>query len=124
MTIVWSQEIGFSSNGTYEFPDTDGVYVIAEKGIDGKYHVRYVGQGNIYDRMEDHKDWQNEPNPCLALVMRYTGNVNVKSTILSNQTDRDNVEYTYWKHYTNQGHELCNKVAPTGRFIEGIPLPF
>jgi hypothetical protein len=86
--------------------------------------VRYVGQGNIYERMEDHKDWSNESNECLAFVMKYKGNVKVKSTILSNQTDRDNVEYTYWKHYVNQGHKLCNKVAPTGRFIEGIPLPF
>jgi hypothetical protein len=124
MSIVWSGEIGFSSTGTYEFPDANGVYVIAEIGIDGKYHVRYVGQGNIHDRMEAHKDWSSEPNDCLSLVMKYTGNVKVKSTLLDNQTDRDNVEYTYWKHYQLNGHNLCNEIAPTGRFIEGIPLPF
>lgn len=123
MSIVWSGEIGFSSTGTYEFPDADGVYVIAEI-VGDKYHVRYVGQGNIYDRMESHKDWSNEPNDCLSLVMKYTGNVKVKSTIITNATERNNVEYTYWKHYVNQGHKLCNKIPPVGQFIDGIPLPF
>lgn len=124
MSIVWSGKIGFSQNGTYEFPDEDGVYVIAEIGIDDKYHVRYVGQGNIYDRMEDHKDWSNEPNECLSAVMKYTGNVKVRSVVISDQDDRDNMEYTYWKYYTDNGHKLCNKIAPIGNWMANIPLPF
>ena len=123
MNVDWSQEIGFAPNGTYQFPDEDGVYVIAEI-IDGTLQVRYVGQGNIYDRMEDHKDWQNEPNECLAGVMKYTNDVKVKSTIISDQTERDNLEYTFWKHYVDNGHSLCNVVIPSGKWVADIPLPF
>jgi len=86
--------------------------------------VRYVGQGNIYARMEDHKDWQNDPNECLAKVMKDTSNVKVRSTTISNQTDRDDAEYTFWNHYSNKGHNLCNKVIPSGKWVASIPLPF
>ena len=122
--IVWSQEIGFGPNGTYQFPDKDGVYVIAEVDVNGIYQIRYVGQGNIYDRMEAHKDWQNEPNECLSAVMKYTGSVKVKSVVIGKQEDRDNIEYTYWKHYSDKGHNLCNKIEPSGKWVAQIPLPF
>jgi len=122
VNIVWSQEIGFAPNGTYEFPDEDGVYVIA-KIIDGTSQVRYVGQGNIHDQMELHKS-NNEPNSCLKTVMSDTSNTKVRSTTISNQTDRDNAEFTYWKHYVDNGHNLCNKIAPPGKWVANIPLPF
>ena len=34
---------GFSPEGTYKFPNEDGVYVIAQVLDDGTYNVRYVG---------------------------------------------------------------------------------
>lgn len=123
MTITWSNEIGFGPNGTYEFPDNDGVYVIAQI-IDGTAIVRYVGKGNIYDRMEAHKDWKNEQNECLADVMKDTSNVKVRSAIISDPTERANVEYTFYKHYLDNGHSLCNKIEPEGSWLSQIPLPF
>lgn len=122
MTITWSGVIGFGSTGTYEFPDEDGVYVMAE--ITGKEsEVRYVGQGNIYTQIELHKS-SNEPNPCLKGVMSDTSNVKVQWAIIADQTDRDNAEFTYWKHYSNEEHNLCNKISPPGEYVAGIPLPF
>src|SRR5438876_10652449 len=115
MSVIWSQEIGFGPNGTYQFPYADGVYVIAEL-TNGIPEVRYVGQGNIYERMEVHKS-ASESNPDLRIVMSDLSNVKVRSTIISNQTDRDNLEYTYWKYYTDKGHNLCNKVAPPGQWV-------
>ena len=122
MTVVWSQAIGFSPGGTYEFPDEKGVYAIAEI-INNTPNVRYVGQGNIFDQMELHKS-SNEPNNCLKKVMSDTSNVKVKSTTLSNQTERDNVEHTFYEHYIGKKHSLCNKITPSGKWHKGIPLPF
>jgi len=51
-------------------------------------------------------------------------NVKVKSTIINNKTERDNVEYTYYQHYLNEGHRLCNDLTPSGQWLVGIPLPF
>ena len=90
MTITWSPEIGFAPNGPYTFPDADGVYVIAQV-VDGITHVRYIGKGNIYERMESHKNWQSESNECLADVMKDTSNGKVRSAIIS-----DSVEMAMW----------------------------
>ena len=67
--------------------------------------------------MEDHKNWQSEPNPCLASVMKYNGNVKVRSTIIDKQEDRNDVEYTYWKYYSDSGHALCNEITSTGEWV-------
>ena len=56
--------------------------------------------------------------------MKYTNDVKVKSTIISDQTERDNLEYTFWKHYVDNGHSLCNVVTPSGKWVADIPLPF
>lgn len=122
MAVVWSQTIGFSPNGIYQFPEEDGVYVIAEI-INGTPKVRYVGQGNIYDRMELHKS-SNEPNACLKKVMSDTSNVQVRSAIINNQTERDDAEYTYYKYYLDNEHNLCNEIIPSGKWLVGIPTPF
>lgn len=122
MTVTWSEVIGFSSNGTRQPPDEDGVYVIAEV-INNTYHVRYVGKGNILERMDVHTS-SNEPNTCLKTVMSDTSNVKIRHAIINNETDRTNVEYTFWKYYTNGGHQLCNEIAPTGRWLDDITVPF
>lgn len=122
MSVNWSPEIGFGPNGIYQFPDADGVYVIA-KITNGITEVRYVGQGNIYERMESHKN-DDEPNSCLKIIMSDLSTIKVRSVLINNQTDRGNLEYTLWKHYANMGHKLCNKIPPPGQFIAGIAVPF
>ena len=122
MTDTWSAEIGFAPTGKYEFPDEDGVYVIAEIN-DGTANVRYVGSGNLHDRIDDHLS-SNEPNNCLKNVMSDTDNVKIKSIIINNDTDRDNIEYTCYKYYLDKDHSLCNEIAPPGEFITGITAPF
>ena len=122
MGNTWSEEIGFGSQGGYVFPDEDGVYVIA-KIIDGIHNVRYVGSGNLHDRVNDHLS-STEPNNCLKDVMSNTHNVKIKSVVISNDANRSNVEYTCYKHYLGNGHNLCNKIDPPGQFISDMPVPF
>ena len=121
---TWSEEIGFSPEGTYEFPNEDGVYVIAQVLDDGTYNVRYVGQGNIYERMQAHKNFDTEQNECLAEIMSDTTNVKVRSVVASNEDERDNLEHTYYEHYRTQGHNLCNEISPHGKYLTGIFVPF
>ena len=121
---VWSNEIGFSYNGTYEFPPEDGIYVIAQLLDDGTYNVRYIGQGNIYDRMEHHKNYETEKNECLAQVMSNTTNVKVRSVVVPNEEERDNLEHTYYKQYMEQKHKLCNENTPHGKYLEDTFAPF
>ncbi|MDI1496265.1 MAG: hypothetical protein K8823_1573 [Cenarchaeum symbiont of Oopsacas minuta] len=122
--VTWSKEIGFTPTGGYVFPNEDGVYVIAQVLEDGTYNVRYVGQGNIYDRMEDHKNFETEQNECLAEVMRYATNVKVRSVVVSNEEERKNLERTCYEYYMAQGHNLCNEIKPHGEYLEGITVPF
>ncbi len=123
MTITWSSEIGFGPNGTYVFPDDNGVYIIAQIS-NGVPNVRYVGKGNIHDRMESHTNWQNESNECLADIMKDPNNVRVKSTIISDSAEMANIEYTYYKYYLEKGHSLCNKIKPIGSVVIELPIPF
>ena len=122
MTDTWSEEIGFSLNGKYEFLNEDGVYVIAEIN-DGISNVRYVGSGNLFDRITAHRS-DNESNNCLKNVMSDTDNVKIKSIVIGNDEDRANTEYTCYKHYLDNGHNLCNKIAPYGKFVTGMTVPF
>ena len=66
-----------------------------------------------------------EPNSCLKAVMSNTSNVKMKFTSISNGTERDNIESTFYQHYKIKGHNLCNRISPpSGVWLGGITLPF
>ena len=122
MAVNWSKEVQPVPGRMDEFPDDDGVYVIAQVvNID---LVRYVGQGNIRDRMTQHQDYYNEPNQCLRNVMRNTHNVKVCYAIIPNRKERNDVEYTLYAAYLYYGHQLCNKIEPAGDPIHRMRVPF
>lgn len=121
MTYSWI-EVRFGLGGTYELPDKDGVYVIAEI-IDDRPNVRYVGSGNIYDRINDHQR-SDEPNSCLKNVMSDTSNVKIRFTLIGDNTKMYNVEYTFYKYYLDHSHSLCNQRDPPGEFVPGLVPPF
>ena len=124
MKIEWSTPIVFGGKGGYVWPDYDGVYVIAEK-IDQKLVAKYVGQGQIDSRMEDHKDWKNEPNECLKKVMKdRDSNTTVYHAEINNDDNRDNAEYTIWYNYGGSIGLLCNEISPPGKFDSTVEFPF
>lgn len=122
MTLKWSSRITYGHpNSTFEYPKNQGVYIIAEK-INGKTHAKYVGQGNIYERMKDHES-KSEPNDCLRKVMGNLDPVEVYYALVPHQTDRDNAEYTLFDLYGGLD-KLCNDVTPFGNFDYTVEGPF
>ena len=99
-------------------PDSDGVYTVAETRKQGVY-TRYVGQGNIRDRINHHMS-DGEKNDCLAEVMQ--GDVTVYFVLLDKKW-LDDVEYTVYKMYKDAGRNLCNKDKPPGKLINGVEIP-
>ena len=126
MKIEW-ESIRYVKSGTAknpkEFPQEDGVYVIAQKN-DNVLEARYVGRGNINDRIDYHES-NDEDNECVKSVMKdRVDKVKVYYVTLSGDEDRKNIEYTLYKHYKNNNHRLCNKTVPEGKWITDLSLPF
>lgn len=123
MELEWSVPVGFGPGGTFEFPEADGVYVIA-KITNGKPRVVYVGQGSIRERVLTHAYHNNGDNECLALVMSDLENIQVRFTLIADSEVRDNVEFTYYKYYLTREGQLCNQISPPGTWINAITPPF
>ena len=121
--IVWGGVVGISPDGQYEFPQDPGVYVFAQVDADN-VHVRYVGMAaNLDERISAHLGGTNE-NDCLQKVLRDTSTVKIRASVQHNKALRINLEHTCYRHYSEQGHQLCNAYKPKGAFVEGAALPF
>jgi len=121
MKLEWSDGIIYVIGGKHQYPKHEGVYVIAKK-IDGKKKARYVGRGNIYDRMKVHES-DDEPNSCLKKVMSDRDNLVVHYAKVPNQTERENAERTLFDYFGG-AEKLCNEVMPEGQFIPTMNVPF
>lgn len=121
MQLEWSKPIHYETDGTFKWPKTEGVYVIA-KEIDAKMKAKYVGQGNLYERMTAHEG-KDEQNTCLKKVMSDRDNLKVYYAKVPKQTDRENAEYTLF-HLYGGTEKLCNEVAPIGKLDYEIKGPF
>jgi len=121
MELEWSKGIIYEKGGKFKWPDKEGVYVIA-KEIDKKLKARYVGQGNLCDRMKVHES-DDEPNMCLKKVMSDRDDVKVYYAKVAKQTDRENVEYTLVSLYGGI-ENLCNETTPIGELDYTVNGPF
>lgn len=122
MMLTWSKEIRYVSGGTHTYPKSDGVYVISKK-IGKKSYPKYVGQGNLRERMDMHES-KNEPNSCLKKVMDDRDYVRVHYAKVSGQTNLDNAEYTLWYYYGGTLGKLCNEIVPSGETVYDLNFPF
>ena len=121
MDITWNKPIHYETGGSFIWPKTEGVYVIA-KEIDGKQKAQYVGLGNIRERMDEHEG-KSEPNSCLKKIMSDRDNLKIHYATITNQTDRENAEFTLFQLYGGLV-KLCNLVTPTGTYDYTINGPF
>lgn len=119
MNIQWEHIDKPTSNRLYS--GHYGVYVIVQI-FGSEFHVKYIGQGILSDRINLHLDYKNEPNDCLARVMSDINHVRIYSTKIDNSVERNNAEFSLYIYYFNNGHNLCNKNTPPGNLIE-ITLP-
>jgi len=122
MELKWSKPIQYGGDGKYDWPDYDGVYVIAKKS-DEKLKAIYVGQGNIIENMQRHEN-KNEQNVCLKDFMQKRGkDTKVYHAKITNDEDRNNAEYTVFAYYGGKDL-LCNENIPYGENIYTLNFPF
>ena len=103
-------------NGGYGFtgyPSKMGAYVIVE----GKIFPRYVGMGNIHDRMKVHLSQKLEENSRLKQLMVKRDNSVVVAYVLCSETEAKNIECTLYNRYGGKDN-LYNEQDPTGEIIE------
>lgn len=98
------------------YPPKNGAYVIAEN----KKFPRYVGIGNIHDRMDFHES-ERETNSNLKRLMANRTNSVVVAYVLCSESDSENVEHTLYNRYS-VCYNLYNEREPNGKIIElGLP---
>ncbi len=124
MSVEWSKEIRYGGGGSYEWPGYDGVYVIAKKSNNNLF-ARYVGQGNIKERMSAHENWKTEENDCLKEIMKNRDEfTKVFHAEIKDDQDRNNAEYTLYAYYGGKDN-LCNEIdPPLGETIYTLNFPF
>ena len=98
------------------YPPKNGAYVIAEN----KKFPRYVGIGNIHDRMDFHES-ERETNSNLKRLMANRTNSVVVAYVLCSESDSENIERTLYTEYS-LSYSLYNEKKPNGEIIE-LELP-
>lgn len=122
MELKWSKPIKYGGNGNYNWPNHDGVYVIAKKS-DNKSKAIYVGQGNIRKNMQRHENIK-EQNKCLREFMKQRNkDTEIYHAEINNDADRYNAEYTLFAWY-GENNSLCNENIPQGKAIYTLNFPF
>jgi len=104
------------------YPDEDGVYVISELIEKGQI-ARYVGKGNIRERISAHKDDTEQNKDLKDLMQNRLYQYRVDFALVSNETDMSNAEFTLFTHYGGIP-KLYNDVIPTGVWDDTVTVPF
>ena len=99
--------------GFIGYPSKMGAYVIFEH----KFFPRYVGMGNIHDRMDVHLSQKLEENSRLKQLMVKPDNSVVVAYAICSETEAKNIERTLYNRYGGKD-KLYNERDPTGEIIE------
>lgn len=115
MKIKWEGPIFKKSDPdrkAFAWPSSKGVYVIAN--FDGTDIIaRYVGKGDINQRIADHKDSTEE---CMEKAL--DDNRKIYYSVIGSETDRSNIEHTLYHRYGGMEDKLCNDQEPEGNLID------
>ena len=112
MELTWHGRFLYTvSNVEKLVGNSPGNYMISAKLKSGKYRSIYVGQTtDLQGRLLDHLS-NSETNTCLKKQKKY--HLEFRFCYVSDQKDRDDVEYTLYKKYPHE----CNDKIPTGSMI-------
>ena len=103
MKLEWRKLEPYRNN-VDKAPDEDGVYALCTLQNNHKYKVRYIGQGNIRNRLKYHLSKQEEN---ISLKEHIAKGYKMKASYakVSRQSDRDGIElflYNYFKPEFNK----------------------
>lgn len=107
---------------TVPYPDEDGVYVLSELTTEGQI-ARYVGKGNIRERISTHKDDTEQNKDLKDLMQNRPYQYRIDFALVSNETDMSNAEYTVFTRYGGIT-KLYNDVIPPGVWDDTVTVPF
>ena len=119
MEVTWESKTVEQGKPLPNFPSWNGIYVIAEITGPKLVRVRYVGKGNIAERIADHTSGTDR-NKCMIELMRTK--VKVKYAKIDSTTKRSDAEHSLYDIYAKR-HKLCNEKVPDGDKIT-INLPY
>jgi len=119
MNIEWKGPIIKASKknnddeSKFEWTDKKGVYVIANTFGKTDQIARYVGKGIITERISDHKKSDEECMDKATDEYRH-----IYYAVISDETDRSNIEHTLYHKYGGDEGKLCNEKEPDGKIID------
>lgn len=98
MILEWHKIEPYNQAMVKNVPNEDGVYALCTLQSDDTYKVRYVGQGNIQDRLKYHLSEQ-EQNEDLKNHISKGYTMKVFYAIVATQADRDSIELFLYNRF-------------------------
>ena len=109
MELDWYKIEPYTKEKAENTPDQNGIYALCTLQDTGEYKVRYVGQGNIRDRLLCHLS-DTDPNKELrAHTKKYK--MKASYAVVSDPHDRNAIELFLYKTFNpkyNQVQPPCN----------------
>jgi len=118
MELVWRGRFLYTVSEVEKLVgNSPGNYMISVKLKSGEYRSIYVGQAtDLQGRLLAHLS-NSETNTCLKNKKK--SHLEFQFCYVSDQKDRDDVEYTLYKKYTHE----CNDQEPPG-YVISITSPY
>lgn len=119
MKVVWNGPMTHkekdSAGDPVKYSNEKGVYIIANTLGKTKQIARYVGKGDIAERISAHKKENKECMKEATDKNRY-----IYYALVPDATDRSNIEHTLYYEYDGDEGKLCNDkdAPPEGKKIE------
>lgn len=116
MQLDWYKIEPYTKEKAEKVPDKNGVYALCTKQQSGGYKVRYVGQGNIRERLLCHLS-ENDPNKDLyEHIKKYS--MKASYAVVDYQEDRDGIELFLYEKFNPK----YNQIKPPGDKIIPVNL--
>lgn len=116
MNLKWFKNEPYKNVGG-NIPDSDGVYALCTLQDSGKYKVRYIGQGNLKDRLVYHLS-ENEENIELKQHIKKGYKMKASYAEVGAQKDRNAIEFFLYNKFMPE----FNKITPPGNKEEVVNL--
>ncbi len=98
MELDWYKIEPYTESKAKNAPDKDGVYALCTLQADRTYKVRYVGQGNIRERLVDHLSAYENNLELKSHVAKYK--MKASYAVVGKQSDRDGIELFLYKKFS------------------------